>query len=1690
MEVLDSKATIKKFLDFFEEYKKKEIKKVIHQNLGYLKVSFFEISEFDYELGDKLLNHPQEVISLMEETLKQFQDDVHLKPIRVWLTSLPDSEKVMIRNVRSEHLGKLVLIEGIVRRKTDVRPRLTHIEYLCTNPSCTYSEEKLRIPQIEDKAVTLKACPKCKSGVELINKTLIDSQSLVLEELTQDLENASDQPKRLNILLQDDLVSPFKDSRTNPGSMVYVVGFVKEVPIPTRTGSESVHYDLIVDAIYIDLMEDDYSEIVISQEEEDQIKELSKKENVVEILTNNFAPAIYGYQKIKEAILLQQFGGKGASRGDGIKARGNIHILIIGDPGAAKSQMLKAATKIAPKSSFVSGKSASGAGLCVSPDSIILTENGEMHKIQDLVEKGFANKQEKYNNWIWKRDNIKQFKIQSLSNKLKLQLKYPKTLWKLKAPEFVNEITLSSGKKIELTGNTELLSLKQGELKWIKSDDLNLNDYISTPRILSAGNTSELYILDLIKSDPHLHNLEDFIKEINEELVKKYGNLREAAKKFEIHENNLYSKWLRKDLASLPKLSLIKKICEDLNLNYKEKINEVSLYNGKNHKLPTFVDEDILYLAGLIAGDGDFRQILNTKTYSIRFSNSDEGLHLIFRQILKEKFALNYDISKDIKRVLSTRTHSKLLGEILLGLGIPISPKSHKLKFNNLMLNFENRLLTNFIAGLIDSDGSIFIREKEGSSSISYYTCSEDFIRTMQSILLRFKINSTIRKRSPTLGKIVGKYDRWCLEIRGSNNFQHFYQNFSLRSEKKKSLLKKLVELNLTSNSNVDIVPGVGLKLKTILLKHNINLKEVGWRSNFSFSGLNNCLKNLENIEDVELDEIRKIANSDIFFEKIVKIKRKKPKYEYVYDLTVSSSHNFVVNGVLVHNTATVMKDELTKGWALEAGAMVLASGGLCAIDELDKMSDEDTSSMHEALEQQCYHYDFELTFADGSTKKIGEYVEELFVQNKGKIIQGVNCEILDIKTNKLLTTDFNKINTIIPQRISRHIPPKVYYKISYSNGRSISVTPEHPVFVYRNNRIEEISAALVKKGMIVPAPRELPIKGVKQKLDIIKLNHPNNKKIYFPDQLDEKLAKLLGYIASEGHLYYNIKTRYAEIGVSNCDRDVINDCEYLFKDIFKTQININEQKALNRKKATKDLLTVRCSSIPLYKYFEKNFGELVFKAPLKRVPQLIKKSNHEVISYFLQGFFAGDGFIDSNRCGFVSASYNLMKDLQDLLLRFKINSYISTERRGLKKYYKVVVSSQSSLELFLQYVVKNDKRKERIENLLQRSKNRKNSRDIVPFEFLIPFNSFLKQLKISDGYFTNNIKRKQNSHRDVVLKYIQKAKDKLKETKNESLARQLKDFEDFLLSYIKYIRVTDVEVIKDKTQKWVYDVTVLPNKTFISEGLVLHNTISIAKANIRATLRCETTVLGAANPLNGRFDPYGDIAKQINFPPALMSRFDLIFILRDIPDKKRDDLIANHILQVHKDVSKTIADLPSDFMKKYVAYTKRINPVLTHEAIAKIKEFYVAMRNAGNDDEAKQAKSVPITARQLEAIVRLAEAYAKVRLSQHVTPQYAQEAIDLLKYCLEKIGIDPRTGELDIDRITTGVTTSTRNMYTIVTKIIDKLEQENPEIRYDDIVAEAEANKIELNDLEKTLDKLKKDAYIYEPKKNLYKKL
>jgi replicative DNA helicase Mcm len=196
----------------------------------------------------------------------------------------------------------------------------------------------------------------------MVSKDLNDAQMMVLEEMPEQLEGG-EQPKRMNVLLKNDLVSPLTEKRTNPGARVQVVGQVKEVPIFLRTGGQSTKFDLFIEANHLEAVDEDYSEINISPEDLKQIKDLSKDPALLKKIISSMAPSIYGHEKTKEALAMQLAGGVRKKRDDGVITRGDIHVLLVGDPGAAKSQLLKRMQFVAPKARYVTGKGASGAGL-------------------------------------------------------------------------------------------------------------------------------------------------------------------------------------------------------------------------------------------------------------------------------------------------------------------------------------------------------------------------------------------------------------------------------------------------------------------------------------------------------------------------------------------------------------------------------------------------------------------------------------------------------------------------------------------------------------------------------------------------------------------------------------------------------------------------------------------------------------------------------------------------------------------------------------------------------------------------------------------------------------------------------------------------------------------------------------------------------------------------------------------------------------------------------------------------------------------------------------------------------------------------------------------------------------------------------------------------------------------------------
>ena len=269
---------------------------------------------------------------------------------------------------------------------------------------------------------------------------------------------------------------------------------------------------------------------------------------------------------------------------------------------------------------------------------------------------------------------------------------------------------------------------------------------------------------------------------------------------------------------------------------------------------------------------------------------------------------------------------------------------------------------------------------------------------------------------------------------------------------------------------------------------------------------------------------------------------------------------------------------------------------------------------------------------------------------------------------------------------------------------------------------------------------------------------------------------------------------------------------------------------------------------------------------------------------------------------------------------------------------------------------------------------------------------------------------------------------------------------------------------------------------------------ISVAKAGIIAKFSAKTSVLAAANPKYGRFDKNTYPAEQFDIPPALLSRFDLIFPITDVMDEERDRQIATHIMTQHAAAGAQIAEIQNyaqvekqpistELLRKYVAYARRnIFPRLDKEASDTILNYYVELRKLGMKQGA-----VPMTPRQIEGLVRLSEASAKTRLALVIEKKDADLAISLFDYMLNSLAVD-RGGRKDIDTLLTGMPREKVNKINVILNIIKTLEHDEESAKIARILEEAEKQSIDRNTTSKYISELERSGDIFSPRQGVIK--
>ncbi len=341
----------KNFFDFY----KKDIGDSIRRGKSTIFLDFTKLTEFSNKLAEEILTNPEETLRIVEVAM---EETGLVKNVRVRLINVPRTQEIKVRNIRSRNLNEIIVIEGIIRQASDVRPQVVNAKFEC--PSCG---TVLSVLQIEKKFREPIRC-SCgrRGGFKLISKDLVDTQRLVVEESPESL-SGGEQPKRINVFLKEDLVEPKMEEKTTPGSRVKVTGILKEVPVPLQSGGLSTRFELALEANNIIPMEETFEELDISEEDERQILELAQDPKVFDKLSRSIIPSVWGHEEIKKSLVLQLFGGVAKVHADGQKSRGDFHILLVGDPGVAKSATLVFMSGISPKGRYVVGKSTSGAGL-------------------------------------------------------------------------------------------------------------------------------------------------------------------------------------------------------------------------------------------------------------------------------------------------------------------------------------------------------------------------------------------------------------------------------------------------------------------------------------------------------------------------------------------------------------------------------------------------------------------------------------------------------------------------------------------------------------------------------------------------------------------------------------------------------------------------------------------------------------------------------------------------------------------------------------------------------------------------------------------------------------------------------------------------------------------------------------------------------------------------------------------------------------------------------------------------------------------------------------------------------------------------------------------------------------------------------------------------------------------------------
>jgi replicative DNA helicase Mcm len=932
---MDYGEAVKDLEEFFSDLYFQEVVEAVKNGRDSVVVEFEELDIFSPELTDYLRENPVSAVDAAEEGI-QSHEQITEEDFSVRFVGMPDEDKVLLKNLRSEHIGKFIPVEGMIKRASQVKPEVISAIFECTQCGDRYEKEQ--------DSSELKSPYKCDCGskkFESIEKVMTDTQIVTLEEDPESREG-SEQPSSLSVRLEGDLVDPDFQKKIVPGNVVEVTGVMRERPLKKK----SKKFDIYMEANHVEPTQQEFEQLELDSEEVEEIKEMAEDSDIFDRIINSIAPSIFGHDRIKEAIALQMFGGVKKTREDGVKSRGDLHILLIGEPGTGK---------------------------CVAPDTEILTSKGEKKEIGELIDSKIqdSNDIEEVDDGVYIEEEIQTF---GMSESSQIEEKSSSKMWKRDAPDEMINIETSSGKRVEVTPSHPLFVQRNGEITPIKAENLSGDDFIAAPRTLDWEGDDSLQVEYRSSKANNAVRIKP-PKKLNPGFSRLLGYLAAEGYIQNTSDNSSAIYFTNNDEELLED---VEEQLERMNANCTQRQS----HEGKSAKEIHCSSSELISLLDNLS-PSLLKPSRERRMPETVFSGNKENV----KNFVKAFTEAEGTVSKNQREIVVESTSREILDEIQTSLLIFNIQSQLKPREDSYRLRISGKDFDKYIEKI----GFITERKIESSQSFgSENNTNTDIIPNIGEELKEIREKLGMTQFDFSVGR--GTYQNYERQHRNPSRekIQKISEDFLNRR-------KKLQEMEEELNQ-----PAWNL-IKQVRNELGISQQKVAENTSFTQSLLGQYERKERKKEDTKLlqetskslqkniqqklaetkeqvAKINKLAESEIFWDKIKTIQKTKPDYNHVYDLEIPKGHNYLTNDMLSHNsqllkfsgelapkgryvvgksstgaglTASVVKEESTGEFSLEAGAVVLANKGMAAIDEIDKMAAEDRSSLHEAMEQQ-----------------------------------------------------------------------------------------------------------------------------------------------------------------------------------------------------------------------------------------------------------------------------------------------------------------------------------------------------------------------------------------------------------------------------------------------------------------------------------------------------------------------------------------------------------------------------------------------------------------------------------------------------------------------------------------------------------------------------------------------------------------